>query len=63
MNALREFIGSGVSAEHVKEAVKNVMINKKHFDAAIKTVRPTILPEARNEFKEKAEDFVKYAYV
>ncbi|MCD6210493.1 MAG: CDC48 family AAA ATPase [Methanophagales archaeon] len=63
MNALREFIGSGVSDEHVKEAVKNVMIKKKHFDAAIKTVRPTILPKGQNEFKEKAEDFVKYAYV
>ena len=62
MSALREFITSGISEEQVKEAIQNVLIGKKHFDAAIKNVRPTISPDTHAEFKEKVEDFVKYAY-
>ncbi|OEU77098.1 MAG: hypothetical protein BA869_12270 [Desulfuromonadales bacterium C00003107] len=62
MNALREFITSGISEEQVKEAIQNVLIGKKHFDAAIKNVRPTISPGTHAEFKENVEDFVKYAY-
>ncbi|MCW3133467.1 MAG: CDC48 family AAA ATPase [Methanophagales archaeon] len=62
MSALREFITSGISEEHVKEAVKNIVIKKKHFETAIKSVRPTVTPEAQEKFAEKAEDFVKYAY-
>ncbi len=63
MNALREFISSGVEEEHAKDAVKNVVIKKKHLLDAIRTVRPTTPPEVRTKFNEKAEDFVKYAYV
>lgn len=62
MSALREFITSGVSEEHVKEAIKNIVVKKKHFEAAIKGVRPTVTPEAKEEFEGKVEDFVKYAY-
>ncbi len=62
MNALREFISSGVSAEHIKEAVKNVVIKKQHLEDAIKTVRPSAPPEVQSMFKARAEDFVKYAY-
>ena len=62
MSALREFITSGISEEQVKEAIQNVLIGKKHFDAAIKNVRPTISPSTHAEFKENVEDFVKYAY-
>ncbi len=62
MSALREFIASGISEEQVKEAIQNVLLGKKHFDAAIKNVRPTISPDTHAEFKENVEDFVKYAY-
>ncbi len=62
MSALREFITSGISEEHVKEAIKNIVIKKKHFDAALKSVRPTVTPKEQERFAEKAEDFVKYAY-
>jgi len=62
MSALREFITSGISEEHVKEAIKNIVVKKAHFESAIKGVRPTVTPEAQEEFEGKAEDFVKYAY-
>jgi transitional endoplasmic reticulum ATPase len=62
MSALREFITSGISEEHVKEAIKNIVVKKEHFEVAIKSVRPTVTPEAQEEFEGKAEDFVKYAY-
>jgi transitional endoplasmic reticulum ATPase len=62
MSALREFITEGITEAHVKEALKNILIGKKHFETAIRSVRPTITPELRAEFSEKVEDFVKYAY-
>ncbi len=62
MSALREFITSGISEEHVKEAIKNIVVKKEHFETAIKSVRPTVTPEAKVEFEGKAEEFVKYAY-
>ncbi len=62
MSALREFITSGITEEHIKDALKNVVANKKHFEAAIKTVKPTTTPKAQHEFEEKAEDLVKHAY-
>jgi len=60
MNALREFIAPGISEAHMKGAIKKILIEKKHFEAAIKNVRPTTTPDA--DFSEKVEDFVKYAY-
>ncbi|MCW3129036.1 MAG: CDC48 family AAA ATPase [Methanophagales archaeon] len=62
MSALREFITSGISDEHVKEAIKNVVVKKKHFETAIKSVRPSVTPKVQEEFAGKVEDFVKYAY-
>ncbi|MDI6811095.1 MAG: AAA family ATPase, partial [archaeon] len=62
MAALREFIASGIPGEHMKEAVKNVVIKKKHFEAALKSVKPTTTPKALQEFEEKTEDLVKHAY-
>ncbi|MHC1636107.1 MAG: CDC48 family AAA ATPase [Candidatus Methanospirareceae archaeon] len=63
MLALREFLSSGVEPEHIKEAVKNIVIKKRHFDAAMKRVKPTSTPHALKQFEEKAEDLVKHAYV
>ncbi|MCK4732022.1 MAG: CDC48 family AAA ATPase [Methanophagales archaeon] len=62
MSALREFITEEITETQVKEALKNILICKKHFETAIHSVRPTITPELRAEFSEKVEDFVKYAY-
>ncbi len=62
MSALREFITSGISEEHVEEAIKNIVVKKEHFESAIKSIRPTVTPEAQEDFEGKAEDFVKYAY-
>jgi len=62
MAALREFVASGISEEHMNDAIKNVVIKKKHFEAALKSVMPTTPPRALQEFEEKAEDLVKHAY-
>jgi transitional endoplasmic reticulum ATPase len=62
MAALREFLASGITEEHMGEAMKNIVIKKQHFEAAIKIVKPTSSPRAQAEFEEKAEDLVKHAY-
>jgi transitional endoplasmic reticulum ATPase len=62
MAALREFIASGIAEEHMNDAIKNVVIKKKHFEAALKSVKPTTTPRALQEFEAKAEDLVKHAY-
>ena len=62
MAALREFLASGITEEHMGEAMKNIVIKKQHFEAAIKIVKPTSSPSAQAEFEEKAEDLVKHAY-
>lgn len=62
MAALREFIASGIDEAYIKDSVKNVVIKKKHFDAALKNVKPTTTPRALQEFETKAEDLVKHAY-
>jgi transitional endoplasmic reticulum ATPase len=62
MAALREFLASGITEEHIGEAMKNIVIKKQHFEAAIKIVKPTSSPRAQAEFEEKAEDLVKHAY-
>jgi transitional endoplasmic reticulum ATPase len=62
MAALREFLASGIAEEQLNDAIKNVVIKKKHFEAALKSVKPTTTPRALQEFEEKAEDLVKHAY-
>jgi transitional endoplasmic reticulum ATPase len=62
MAVLREFLASGITDEHIGEAMKNIVIKKQHFEAAIKIVKPTSSPRAQAEFEEKAEDLVKHAY-
>jgi len=62
MAALREFLAPGITEEHMREAMKNIVIKKQHFEAAMKIVKPTSSPRAQAEFEEKAEDLVKHAY-
>ncbi len=62
MAALREFLASGIAEEQMKDAIKNVVIKKKHFEAALKSVKPTTTPRALQEFEARAEDLVKHAY-
>lgn len=64
MAALREFLASGITDEekYIEEALKNIVVNKRHFEAAIKSVKPVLTPEEQQEFEEKAEDLVKHAY-
>lgn len=62
MAALREFLASGIAEEQLKDAIKDVVIKKKHFEAALKSVKPTTTPRAQQEFEARAEDLVKHAY-
>jgi len=62
MAALREFLASGITDEHLSDTIKNIVVTKRHFEAAIKVVKPTSTPGVQQEFEEKAEDLVKHAY-
>ena len=62
MAALREFIASGITEEHLGDAIKNVVLTRNHFEVALNSVKPTSTPKAQEEFEEKAEDLVKHAY-
>jgi len=65
MAALREFLASGITGkgeEYAGEATGNIVVNKKHFEAAIRSVKPTSTPKAQREFEKRAEDLVKHAY-
>ncbi|MHC1610357.1 MAG: CDC48 family AAA ATPase [Candidatus Methanospirareceae archaeon] len=62
MSALREFFTSGITEEYMGGAAKNIVIKKRHFEAAIKSVKPSTTPKAQREFEERAEEWVKHAY-
>ncbi len=66
MAAIREFFASfppGTDREHMKEAAKNIMIGKKHFDEAFKKVKPSASPKTLAEFEEKSQNMLKHAYI
>jgi transitional endoplasmic reticulum ATPase len=62
MAALRGFVTSGVTQEHIKNSLKNIVVKKEHFKSAIKSLKPTTTAKAQHEFEERAEDLVKHAY-
>lgn len=62
MAALREFLASGLPEEQVREASRHITVMRKHFEAAVRTVKPTSSPQAQAEFEVRAEDLVKHAY-
>lgn len=58
--ALREIIKKDMDRKDVKKAVKGKKIEKKHFDAAIKRVKPTMTPETLKDYEKIMEEFAEY---
>lgn len=54
MLALREIVGKGIDEEALKNALKSKKIEKRHFDEAIKKVRPTMTSETRESWQPYA---------
>lgn len=62
MAALREFVTPEITEEDIKDIIENIKVMKKHFESAIKSMKPTSTVKAQQEFEERAEDLVRHAY-
>ena len=62
MAALREFVTLEITEENIKDIIENIIVMKKHFESAIKSMKPTTTVKAQQEFEERAEDLVRHAY-
>jgi len=49
--AMREVIKSGESREEVKKKIKNVKIERRHFEEALKKLKPTVTKEELERYK------------
>ena len=61
MLALREVICSGVSRKELTERARNIRLTKKHFEQAVRRVKPTTSRETLGIYEQSAEFFAKYA--
>lgn len=70
MLALREFIEQFEKAgpkgparpedDQMVDAARNIVLQRKHFDEALRKVKPTSSPKALQEFRQKAEELTAY---
>lgn len=61
MLALREIISPGIGRKDLQERVASVKLTKKHFEQAIRRVKPTTSRENLRDYEKSAELFAKYA--
>ena len=59
MLAMRENIKPGMSREEVKELAKKIRITRKHFEEALKKVKPSLTEDDLRRYQEIAETFHK----
>ncbi len=59
MLAIREAIKPGVTREDAKEIAKNIRITKKHFESALKKVKPSLTKDDLRRYEEIIEQFHK----
>jgi len=60
MLALREVVERGMSKTALKNALKGKKIEKRHFDEAIKKVRPTMTKETLESWQRMMREFAGY---
>lgn len=60
MLSLREALKRGMSREAAVKALKGKKVEKRHFDQAIKKVKPTMTPETLRQYGEIMREFAKY---
>ncbi|HET8686744.1 MAG TPA: ATPase, partial [Methanosarcina sp.] len=61
MLALREIVTPGVGRKDIERRAGEVRISKKHFERAIRRVKPTTSRENLAVYERNAELFAKYA--
>jgi transitional endoplasmic reticulum ATPase len=61
MLALREIISPGIGRKDLQEKVAGIKLTKKHFEKAIRRVKPTTSRETLREYEKSSELFAKYA--
>jgi len=61
MFALREVIGKGIDRKALKEALKHKKIEKRHFEEAIRKVRPSMTEEALHSWEGIMREFVGHS--
>jgi transitional endoplasmic reticulum ATPase len=59
MLAIREAIKPGMTREEAKEAAKSIKITKKHFEEALKKVKPSLTKDDLRRYEEIIEQFHK----
>ncbi|MBO8180908.1 MAG: CDC48 family AAA ATPase [Archaeoglobus sp.] len=57
MLAIRELIKPGMSREEAKEAAKKLKIENRHFEEALKKVKPSLTKEDVEKYEKLIEDF------
>ena len=61
MLGLREIVTPGISRKDIQEKAGEIKISKKHFERAIRRVKPTTSRETMRSYEQHAELFAKYA--
>lgn len=59
MLAIREYIKEGMTPQDAKEGAEKVLVKKKHFEEALRKVKPTTSRDVMNRYHKYAEDFAK----
>ncbi|MDK2795713.1 MAG: transitional endoplasmic reticulum ATPase [Archaeoglobaceae archaeon] len=59
MLAIREALKPGMSREEAKEIAKKIKITKRHFEEALKKVKPSLTPEDLKKYELMLKDFQK----
>ncbi len=59
MLAIREALKPGVSREEAKEIAKKIKITKRHFEEALKKVRPSLTQEDLKRYELMLKEFQK----
>jgi transitional endoplasmic reticulum ATPase len=61
MLALREIVTPGIGRKDIEEKAGEIKISKKHFERAVRRVKPTTSRETMRSYEQNAELFAKYA--
>jgi transitional endoplasmic reticulum ATPase len=61
MLALRDIVTPGIDRKDIQEKAGEVRISKKHFEKAIRRVKPTTSRETLSVYEKSAELFARYA--
>jgi transitional endoplasmic reticulum ATPase len=61
MLALREIVTPGISRKDIQEKVGEIKISMKHFERAVRRIKPTTSRETMRSYEQNSELFARYA--